>query len=161
MQTEYSARVKHFCCAYHEAYYSTDFDSDIEELPYAPKKLITNKVAFMEKYPANALALAKHMNLTQEIGTQCTFDATATLLQLASTPVYSTDSQSRCLTPRYRDLNPTHIPVLTIPAVESSHLGGFPDLPSVFQCRFCGIVFGSGQALGGHTSRKHPRHPPK
>lgn len=140
-----------FCCSYHE---SSDISSEEEEFQPAAWLPVPEKLSFGQ---------IDHFTITkltpfpkQEKASQCDLEPVSH--SLAESSRWQVVSLSPCLSRRpcgpFEEAG--HIPLLTcvLPATCSATWIHLKHKES-FVCKYCSSVFKSGQAMGGHMSRRH------
>lgn len=146
----------YFCCGEHDNYLSEEFWSDEEDTYIAIDKAPNSHIVFLKQIPDDLVKFLKTCIGNRERGTQCE-DTSSNLQILASIRIDLRDAKE--ITPKIKPFETQHIPFLTLPelsaTIEQTILNVFAGTQS-FKCKFCFKGFNSGQALGGHTSRKHP-----
>ena len=138
-----------FCCSFHEGFHNEDFSSDNETTQFEVNDEEADDLVFLMTLPQESSVLHSRMSLKHETGAQCDFDPPVSLLELAAQPVVNLDPNGKVLYPRTTNFTVSHMAMLRVDRVETS-------APVPFQCKTCFKIFNSGQALGGHMSRRHP-----
>ena len=148
-----------YCCPTHSEVLEQDFESEDEEVGTRVRKR-SGKVAFLPEVPFEV----KHYLLVKrdckDVGTQPEDGRGPALFALASAEVVTCEPlDSTVLAPRVH-IGPWHLPEYTQPKIPASALWNqFPEVPMnekcPIECPHCSLRFASGQALGGHTSRRH------
>ena len=135
-----------FCCGIHEEEFSGDFESEEETL------MLSEDIGGILFLRSEGETEIKEMELRDEVGVQCLQGPPVSLAQLCSLPIEC--EGARVIGAKCRQ-STVHEPLVFLPR---------PLLPrkeededdGTFQCKHCFKVFLTGQALGGHMSRKHP-----
>lgn len=135
-----------FCCMAHETFFSEDFISDDEDFSLAFSLNFTNNISFMPPFSDEVSKELSNINLKEEAAVQCDTKSPQSLSHLSSLPVFSLDSFDKVLKPSTRIFEISHTPKVFLPDA---------PLPEAFVCKHCKQSFKSGQALGGHISKKH------
>lgn len=137
----------YLCCNTHEAEFEESFSSD-SDCSVLSENIET--LVFL-----NSQSEMLSMNNKDEAGTQYTEGPPVSLKLLS----YSTISPNtyKTLTPNKVSFSILHDPVIILPRQSKlSNIQDDDDDDGAFQCKFCFKIFLTGQALGGHMSRKHP-----
>ena len=128
----------------HETYFTEDFLSDEDDIPLLCDYACDNNVLFMPG-PYEDMANELKIYSKEEIGSQCENKNPASLSYLSSLPAYSVCLKDKVLIPNLVQYSLAHTPRVSLPEkIEEKYL-----------CKFCYQKFRTGQALGGHISRKH------
>lgn len=148
--------LPHFCCGEHDDLLGEEFWSDEDDTYIAVDKGPSTSMVFLKQIPVEIVRLLEAAVGNRERGTQCE-DTSSNLQTLANTKIVSNGLKE--ITPRIKSYETSHIPLLTLPklsaTIEQTILNAFEG-NHAFKCKLCCKSFSSGQALGGHTSRKHP-----
>lgn len=148
-----------YCCPSHSLLFDSDFDSEDEGMPLKAKKR-SGKLTFMPEIPFEV----KHYLLVKrdfrDVGTQHEESNGPTLLALANEEVSSIDDPSCTVLQCRKQAGLLHLPEFTQPKIPATAFWNqFPDVQMndrcPIECPHCSQRFSSGQALGGHTSRRH------
>ena len=148
-----------YCCPAHSLLFDSDFDSEEEEIPLKVKRR-SGKLTFLPEIPFEV----KHYLLVRrdfrDAGTQHEEANGPTLLELANEEVSSTEDPSGKVLQCRKQAGLLHLPEFTQPKIPATAFWNqFPDIPMndrcSIECPHCSQRFASGQALGGHTSRRH------
>lgn len=159
VRTEETEVKAGFCCPYHARWFAEDFDSEDEEMP---KKLLKRpgKPVFLSEVPFEA----KHHLIVRrdlrDVGTQPEAADGPPLSDLIKSEVVPTDDTFSAVKQIGPYPGPCHLPEYIQPKIPATALWNqFPDIPigekCPIECPHCSQRFSSGQALGGHTSRRH------
>lgn len=133
-----------FCCMGHEAYFTEDFFSDEDDGSFNYPASSDCNVKFMpEPYEDLQIDILK-AKYHEEVGVQCENKTPLFLSQLSSMPAYSRNSKDKVLIPNLVKFSITHTAKVFLPVTLEQ-----------FQCKQCAATFKTGQALGGHMSKKH------
>ena len=138
-------KYPYFCCSIHESEFASDFQSEEENI------LLNDEFGGILFLKSDGDSEIQIMSSKDEIGVQCNHGAPVSLKQLSSLPVYCADSRVIGVKCQTRPM--MHEPLIILPrpwAYDEDEDDG------TFTCKHCFKVFISGQALGGHMSRKHP-----
>ena len=148
--------LPHFCCGEHDDLLGEEFWSDEDDTYIAVDKGPSTSIVFLRQIPAEIAKLLEAAVSHRERGTQCE-DTSSNLQTLANTKIISSGLKE--ITARIKSFETSHIPLLTLPklsaTIEQTILTALEG-NQAFKCKLCCKSFSSGQALGGHTSRKHP-----
>lgn len=143
-----------FCCVYHRDMFDSEFDSGNEE---EPKKNTGKheKVEFLPRIPLDIQYYLLQKRATQDDGTQHEERSGPALSVLADCRVISSEGTDCPAIPAREYTGPCHLPEYTQPKLYAV-LSDLPvDKESCVECLQCSQRFRTGQALGGHTSRRH------
>lgn len=148
--------LPHFCCGEHDNYLSEEFWSDEDDAYIAVEKAPSPHLVFLKQIPGDLIKFLETCIGNRERGTQ--FEDTSSNLQtLANTKIDARGAKE--IIPKIKHFETLHIPLLTLPkisaTIEQTILKAFTGTQA-FKCKLCCKSFSSGQALGGHTSRRHP-----
>lgn len=153
-----------YCCPSHSSLFDSDFDSEDEGMPLKVKKRL-GKLTFLPEIPFEV----KHYLLVKrdfrDVGTQPEEANGPRLLDLANEEVSSIDDPSCTVLQCRKHPVLLHLPEYTQPKIPATAFWNqFPDVPMndkcPIECPHCNQRFSSGQALGGHTSRRHSSKKP-
>lgn len=138
------AKYPYFCCSAHEEEFFFDFQSEEETMVLNDD---FGGVLFLHSDGNSEIAEMCHRD---EIGIQCSQGPPVSLKKLSSWNVCCKDGKIIIPRPNWKTLHEPLI-ILPRPILEIDEDDGS------FQCKICFKIFLTGQALGGHTSRKHPK----
>jgi hypothetical protein len=140
-------KFPYFCCNIHEEDFQGEFQSEEEAMAMNEE---FEEILFLNQFNEDQV---HHMKLKDEISVQCNDGTPVSLKYLSSLPIKC--DGARVLKPSRSALVTLHEPLVILPRtpclVEEEEDDG------TFQCRHCFKIFLTGQALGGHMSRKHPK----
>jgi hypothetical protein len=147
IHVDQSSRSNHYlCCESHEAEFQEDFESDDEFLVFNDY--------FEGLVFSHQSEVVDWMKSKDEVGTQCNGGTPISLQALSREDIIET--HYKVIIPRKNQEFLKHEPLVMLPRT-APHVS-LPDTDDegAFQCRYCFKIFLTGQALGGHMSRKHP-----
>lgn len=134
-----------FCCMGHESYFTEEFLSDDEDSSFT----MNFTSSFDVKFAPNVYdEIEKEMSFgygNDEKSVQCDKENPCSLGYLSALPAFSVTISDKILIPNEGFYQMKHTPRITMPCVKEM----------MFFCSSCKAGFKSGQALGGHMSRKH------
>ena len=134
-----------FCCMGHETYFTEDFLSDEDDQFFTFDLHSQFNISFMpEPYEDLTFEISKN-HFHEEVGVQCETKNPALLSKLSSMPAYSRSLKDKVIIPNSVNFHMKHTARVFIPI----------KVEEAFKCKHCFQAFKSGQALGGHMSRKH------
>lgn len=145
-----SCNQKHalMCCTGHEVLFSQDFKSEDEDLDFFEDlDEPPGPLNFVSDFSQEVQDQLNNFQMKREQGNQCEVSNPVDLAKLSSEPIYSTNLTDKTVYPRKRIFGLNHVPLVVIPS----------EPHGSFCCKMCCQTFVSGQALGGHISRKHPK----
>lgn len=153
-------KQKRYCCGYHTERFEQDFESGDEEMPKQMDGKY-GKMTFLQEIPIDVMHyLAVKRNL-RDSGTQPEEDGPS-LAVLANYTALTNDGSVCLPIPAQAYAGPYHLPEYVQPKL-AAFRGLFSDVPvgpnCPVECPICRQRFTTGQALGGHTSRKHSTKP--
>ena len=134
-----------FCCGMHEEEFSGDFQSEEEAM------MLNEDLGGILFLRSEEEAEIKEMEFRDEVGVQCMHGPPVSLKQLCSLPIECKGARIIGAKCKKKTL---HEPLIVLPRPLSPNTEDEDD--GAFQCKNCFKVFLTGQALGGHMSRKHP-----
>lgn len=139
----------YFCCESHEEEFQTEFQSDEEFIGFCDS---FEGIVFLNE-PQDV----EWMKFKDEVGVQCSEGTPISLQDLSVTGIKNEDL--KVLIPKKVGFYMSHDPLIILPRTSTSPCLNDSDDDGSFQCKFCFKIFLTGQALGGHMSRKHPTKP--
>ena len=159
MRPEEQEQKAKFCCVYHRDTFEREFDSGNEEDPKR-KTGKHEKVVFMRHIPLDIQYYLIQKRKSRDDGTQHEERDGPALSVLADCRVISSEDTQCPEIPAQTYSGPYHLPEYTQPKLRVAALrDSLPGVPlgeePCIECQECNQRFRSGQALGGHTSRKH------
>ena len=146
-----------FCCSLHTAIFNSSFDSD-DERPQHPSKR-SGKLSFLPEIPFDVKHHLVLVRNKHDSASQCDDDGVRSLTEWAGVEVKPGDDCVGAKVPR-KYTKTCHLAEYIQPKLTSVSLWNqFPEVAMCdshpVECPYCGQRFSSGQALGGHTSRRH------
>lgn len=139
-------KTPYFCCNTHEGEFEESFSSDSDCLILSET---LETLTFL-----NTPSDLSSMYNKDEASTQCTEGAPVSLKQLSYSTI--TPNTFKTLRPSKSSFSISHDPVIILPRQTVPKTIQDSDDEGAFQCKFCFKIFLTGQALGGHMSRRHP-----
>lgn len=137
----------YFCCEIHEEEFEGEFQSEEENVLFCEDY---EDLTFLNEKSAEDL---KDSQLKDEVGVQCNEGMPVSLKYLSSMPIEC--SGAKIIVPKDR-FGTLHDPLVILPRKASKIVNEESEDEGNYQCRHCFKLFITGQALGGHMSRKHP-----
>lgn len=156
-RAEEQENEKRYCCAYHMEMFAQEFDSEDEE---KPKRVCRKyeKTTFLLEIPFDVKHYLVSKRNFRDSGTQHE-EPGPSLAVLANYTVGSDDGSACFSIPAQIYTGPYHLPEYIQPKIgHTAFQGLFPDVPlggNTVECPLCSQRFSTGQALGGHVSRRH------
>lgn len=159
VRTEEQEEKAGYCCPTHSEFFTQDFESEDEESCVQVRKR-SGKLAFLPEVPFEAKHYLLVKRDSRDTGTQPEDSNRPVLAVLASAEVVPCDPLSTSVLRSKPHTGPWHLPEYIQPKIPTSALyNQFPEVPMnekcPIECPHCSLRFASGQALGGHTSRRH------
>ena len=148
-----------YCCPAHSQLFDLDFESDDEEVTLKARKK-TGKLAFLAEIPFESKHYLLVKRDVRDAGTQHEAGNEPALVELASAGVVASDDSACAVVQCRGQAGPWHLAEYTQSKIPATALWNqFPEVPMSdtcpIECPHCSQRFASGQALGGHTSRRH------
>lgn len=151
-----------FCCPVHKEMFEDELDND-EEVEVARPAKRGAGVALIDDFSCPTTHRLIAAQEKRETGSQCVLDdpqpnrmaelATRSISPLDGQTVTILQTQRPALTlpkPQYSPIKPRAVPA-------KPQYAEAPQVTHYAECHICNARFTSGQALGGHTSRKHAK----
>lgn len=160
IRAEEQEQKERFCCVYHRDMFESEFDSEKEEEEPKQKTGKHEKVVFLPRIPLDIQYYLIQKRKSRDDGTQHEERDGPALSVLADSGVISIDGTHCPAIPAQTYAGPYHLPEYIQPKLRVAALrDSLPGVPlgkePCIVCQKCNQRFHTGQALGGHTSRKH------
>ena len=139
-----SKKNPYFCCTSHVEEFEKDFVSEEEFIGISDD---FEGISFLHSEGDNEIP---EMRLKDEKNVQCNEGLPISLKQISSLPAIC--EGAKIITAKTVESVTLHDPLIILPRLQYEH-----NEENCFQCKHCAQFFITGQALGGHMSRKHPK----